>query len=99
MANFAQIKNNIVEQIIVVSDLFDDGQAWCIETYGGIWVDGTNANVGWTYNGTNFIAPQPYPSWALDENNDWQPPTPKPYGNYYWDETQQTWVEYVEQKN
>lgn len=39
-----------------------------------------------------FVAPQPYPSWTLDENNDWQPPTPKPDGNYYWNEDTQTWL-------
>lgn len=40
-----------------------------------------------------FIAPQPYPSWTLDENKDWQPPVPKPDGQYYeWDETTVSWV-------
>jgi hypothetical protein len=34
-----------------------------------------------------FIIPQPYPSWSLDENFDWQPPTPRPEGfNWYWNE-------------
>ena len=38
------------------------------------------AQVGFTYNATAdvFIEPQPYPSWTLDSNHDWQPPTPKP---------------------
>jgi hypothetical protein len=94
MANFANLQNNIVQQIIVVSDTIDDGQAWCVETYGGVWVDGTNANIGWTYNGTDFIAPQPYPSWTLDANNDWQPPTPMPLeGRWTWNETDLDWVE------
>jgi hypothetical protein len=37
----------------------------------------------------------PYPSWSLDENYDWQPPTPMPDdGNLYiWDEDSLTWVE------
>ena len=36
----------------------------------------------------------PYPSWSLDSNYDWQPPTTKPDdGNaYYWDEDSLTWV-------
>jgi hypothetical protein len=94
MANFANLQNNIVQQIIVVSDTIDDGQAWCVETYGGVWVDGTNANIGWTYNGTDFIAPQPYPSWTLDANNDWQPPTPMPTdgGMYRWNEEELVWA-------
>lgn len=40
-----------------------------------------------------FISPKPYPSWALDENHDWQPPTPKPDGSYWWDEANLQWVE------
>ena len=41
-----------------------------------------------------FIAPQPYPSWALDDNYDWQPPTPRPEeGFWYWDEDSLSWIE------
>lgn len=41
-----------------------------------------------------FIAPQPFPSWALDANHDWQPPTPPPTeGDWYWDEGTLAWVE------
>ena len=57
MAYYAKLENDIVQQIIVVSDTIADGQAWCVQTYGGVWVDGTNATIGWTYDGTNFIAP------------------------------------------
>jgi hypothetical protein len=35
----------------------------------------------------------------LDENFDWQPPTPRPDGDYYWDENLLVWVEYDKQKN
>lgn len=41
-----------------------------------------------------FIAPQPFPSWTLDTNHDWQPPTPRPSeGDWYWDEGTLSWVE------
>jgi len=41
-----------------------------------------------------FIRPQPFPSWSLDENFDWQAPTPKPTeGIWHWDEPTLTWVE------
>jgi hypothetical protein len=40
-----------------------------------------------------FVAPQPFPSWTLDSNHDWQPPTPKPEGNYVWFEPNQVWIE------
>ena len=39
----------------------------------------------------------PYPSWVLDENFDWQPPTPMPDDGkpYSWDEDSLSWVEIV----
>ena len=53
------------------------------------------AGVGFTYDDVNdvFVAPQPYPSWSLDENHDWQPPTPMPEDDkgYSWNEETQTW--------
>ncbi len=41
-----------------------------------------------------FIAPQPFPSWTLDANYDWQPPTPMPAegGPWMWEEDTLTWV-------
>lgn len=39
-----------------------------------------------------FIAPQPFPSWSLDADFDWQPPKPKPEGFYYWDEEEGDWI-------
>lgn len=46
-------------------------------------------------NADVFIAPQPYPSWTLDANHDWQPPTPMPSegGPWLWDEETLSWVE------
>ena len=94
MADFAELQNNIVKRIIVVSDTIDDGQAWCVETYGGVWVERNNANIDDTYSNGIFIEPQPYPSWTLDANNDWQPPTPMPLeGRWTWNETDLDWVE------
>ena len=42
-----------------------------------------------------FIADKPYPSWALDSNDDWQAPTDKPDDGklYYWNETDKKWEE------
>jgi hypothetical protein len=62
---------------------------------GAAGTNGTNGDV----NTGEFVAPQPFESWTLDENNDWQPPTPKPDGAYYWDENLLVWVEYDKQKN
>jgi len=51
------------------------------------------AGIGWTYDGTGFIPPQPYPSWTLN-GYVWEPPTPRPDddGSYYWDEDAGNWV-------
>ena len=49
---------------------------------------------GWNYNSSAdvFYSPQPYPSWALDEYYDWQPPVPRPEsGDYVWNEASQSW--------
>lgn len=52
------------------------------------------AGIGYTYDHVRdeFVAPKPFASWILDSNNDWQPPTPKPDGNYDWHEDTQTWL-------
>jgi len=54
------------------------------------------AGIGYSYNPVNdvFIAPQPYSSWSLDDNFDWQPPTPQPAEKgWYWDELTLSWIE------
>ena len=61
------------------------------------------AGIGHTYDSikNKFIAAQPYPSWLLDENDDWQAPLPQPSITeeqklinqfYSWDEVNQSWV-------
>ena len=48
------------------------------------------AGRGFTYDATKnkFIQPQPYPSWSLDSNDDWQSPIAKPDDDksYCWNE-------------
>jgi len=54
------------------------------------------AGKGFTYDAAKdkFIEPQPYPSWSLDGNDDWQAPVAKPDdGNeHVWDEDTQQWI-------
>jgi hypothetical protein len=52
------------------------------------------AGIGFTYDDVAdvFIRPQPFPSWSLDSNHDWQAPTPKPEGDFYWDEESLSWL-------
>lgn len=53
------------------------------------------AGIGFKYDKTNdvFISIQPYASWSLDENFDWQPPTPYPTDGqgYDWNEETLSW--------
>jgi hypothetical protein len=54
------------------------------------------AGIGYTYDETRdaFIPPTPHPSWVLDESTcQWVAPTPKPDGDYVWDERAGDWVE------
>jgi hypothetical protein len=81
------------------------GKAFCERLFGGNWVQTSYngnirkryAGIGYTYQGDldAFVAPQPYPSWTLDANADWQAPVPMPTDGkmYAWDEATQAWVE------
>ena len=105
MAYYAQLVNNIVTEVIAVNDDITDGAQFAHDLLGGQWVQtyidtaGKNyAGIGYTYDAVNqnFIAPQPYPSWTLDSNDQWQPPVPQPPAPpyTYWDEDTQTWLPY-----
>ena len=67
---------------------------------GGTAVRFNYAGPGWIYDPTAdaFYAPQPYPSWSLDETFIWQPPIPRPTDGklYEWDEATTSWVEIEE---
>jgi hypothetical protein len=106
MAHFAEILDGIVQRVIVVHDNDEaNGAQFCHDLLGGEWVQ-TSFNhrirkqfaaVGYAYNPVAdvFVAPQPYPSWTLDSNHDWQAPTPKPDGIYLWHEDTQSWQPYA----
>lgn len=54
------------------------------------------AGIGFKYDpiADVFITPQPFDSWTLDNNFDWQPPTPRPEGiKWSWDESTLSWIE------
>ena len=64
----------------------------------GIALRKNYAGIGYTYDKIKdaFIAPQPYPSWLLDDDTcQWNAPTPMPDGGkkYIWDESITNWVE------
>lgn len=109
MAHFAELDNtNTVIRVLVVPDEQEHrGHDYLANDLklGGTWIQTSYnhrirkqyAGIGFTYDADadQFVAPQPFPSWTLDANNDWQPPTPMPTdGKFYrWDEDDQEWVE------
>ena len=84
------------------------GAEFCTNLFGGEWVQTSyngnirkqDAGIGYTYDEANdvFICPQPYGSWTLDDNFDWQPPTPMPVEEgkqFAWFEPNRVWIELV----
>jgi len=53
------------------------------------------AGLGFSYDSEldAFIAPQPYPSWQLNQETcQWEAPSPRPDGfSYFWNETDLAW--------
>jgi hypothetical protein len=107
MSHWAEIDDtNTVIRVLVGDNndpAGDEGYQWLIDNLGGTWIKTSYNNkirkqyagAGFTYDvvADVFIAPQPYASWSLDENFDWQPPTPRPEGfGWYWNEANLEWV-------
>ena len=97
------------------NDKHVDGETYCQNLFGGGTWKQTSYNhnfrkqyagIDKRYDSVNdvFIQFQPYASWTLDSNFDWQPPVAFPsvqtYGDgssYYiieWDENNQKWIGY-----
>lgn len=110
MAHYAFLDdNNVVTEVIVGIDETElieniDPETWygrfrgqrCVRTSYNGRIRKQYAGIGYTYDerADVFLAPQPFPSWTLDANHDWQPPTPCPTtGRWLWDETNQEWLE------
>jgi len=103
----------VVGNDCVPSDMHVDGETWCVNFFnGGTWKQTSYNNnfrkqyagKGYTFDAAKdkFISPQPFASWALDGNDDWQAPVTYPtvteYGDpakkYFisWDEDNQRWI-------
>lgn len=79
--------NNLVTTVITVGDDVTNVEEYCASKFGGNWkesfTDGTrkqSANVGHYYDAAKdkFLLIKPYPSWTLNENDDWQAPVTRP---------------------
>jgi len=132
MSHFAELKDNIVQRVIVAeqdfidSGVVGDSSNWIQTSYntrGGVHYAPNSSNpdngvalrknyagIGYTYDKTKdaFIAPQPYPSWLLDDETcQWNAPVPIPNDmafqlynaysimgkTYVWDEPTTSWIE------
>lgn len=77
-------------------NLLGQGKTWVQSSYNGN-IRKQYAGKGMTYDAVKdkFISPQPYPSWALDDNDDWQAPVTMPEivadERYTWNEGTLTW--------
>jgi hypothetical protein len=109
MAHYAFLdENNIVTEVITGIDENEliEGlgpEVWygnfrgqrCVRTSYNGNIRKQYAGIGYTYNeeADVFVQPQPFPSWSLDANFDWQPPVPRPNGYNAWNEETQNWEE------
>ena len=108
MAHYAKVEDGVVTQVIVADSKewcqTNLGGTWVQTSYntkGNQHPNGTPLNknyagIGYTWDGTGFAAPQPYPSWTMNTTTYlWEAPTPKPVDDkfYRWDEDTTSWVE------
>lgn len=99
MSHYAQVKNSIVQQVIVAEqqyiDTRSDAQDWIQTSYNtfrnqhpeGRPLRGNYAGLGSVYDAESdvFYEPQPWASWSLNTTTwSWEPPRPYPQdGNAY----------------
>tara|TARA_R110000803_G_scaffold59082_2_gene117415 strand:+ start:359 stop:805 length:447 start_codon:yes stop_codon:yes gene_type:complete len=98
----------VVANDYVSSDEHEDGETWCINFFGGgAWKQTSYNNnfrkqyagIGFVYNESKnkFLSPQPFASWSIDSNDNWQSPVTYPNGDQSayiigWDEDNLRWL-------
>jgi hypothetical protein len=110
MAHYAFLdENNIVTRVIVGIDETElieglDPETWyanfrgqtCKRTSYNHKIRKQFAGIGMSYDpkADVFILPKPYPTWILNEKNDWEAPVSYPDDGlvYKWNEDAQDWV-------
>jgi hypothetical protein len=104
MSHFAKLDSNkkVIEVIVSEQDFINSGEVgdsflWVQTSYSGSFRK-NYAGIGFTYDGARdaFIAPQPFPSWALNEDTcQYEAPVAYPDDDnmYNWDEATTNWIE------
>jgi hypothetical protein len=109
MGHYAKVEDGVVTQVIVADgpDWCEQnlGGEWVQTSYntsGGVHSGGkfpihkNYAGIGYLFDGVGFYAPQPYPSWTLDEATYlWNAPVAMPTDGkrYSWNEETLSWDE------
>lgn len=98
--NGGEQSEQAAEHFATVSPLSENGIKWVQTSYNHKFRK-QFAGVGYIYdsNKDKFIVQQPFPSWSLDANDDWQAPVTYPTiikdgdidYNIYWDESNLKW--------
>jgi len=110
MTYFAKLDADNMVVFVTAGRQEDDGleeelNARTGDVYRQTYIDGSlrknYAGLGFTYDSDRdaFIAPQPYPSWVLDEDTClWEAPIAYPAeGAHTWDEEAGDWVEVTDE--
>lgn len=105
--NGGEQSEQAAEHFKTVSPLSENGVKWVQTSYNNNFRK-QYAAINYTYDPIKdkFIRPQPYQSWSLDNNDDWQAPIPYPItyalnltnldgtqkqDPYIWNEVNQSW--------
>ena len=94
---------NETQGVIFCRSLFGNDTKWVQTSYNGN-IRKRYAGIGYTYDADKdaFIAPQPYASWVLDADFNWQPPVEMPVvegKSFVWFEPNREWIELKPQTN
>jgi hypothetical protein len=110
MAHFAEVIDGVVERVIVADskEWCENtlGGTWVQTSYntlgnvhvlGGTPLHKNYAGIGYTFDGVGFAAPQPYPSWNLNQETYlWESPVTRPADGYHvWNEENLAWEEVI----
>lgn len=90
---------NETKGIVFCKSLLGEDTRWVQTSYNSTFRK-NYAGIGMSYDpiANHFFAPQPYPSWTLDADAQWQAPTAMPVeeGKFFtWNEETLSWIEFV----
>jgi hypothetical protein len=84
---------NETKGVIFCKSLFGEDTKWVQTSYNGN-IRKNYAGIGFIYDpiADHFFAPQPYPSWTLNDDAIWEAPVARPDDGFYtWNEDTQEW--------